>query len=368
MGEQPCPTCGHSYDRIAQHWAASGCGYPELRSEQRAVLDGLMLAGGTIAGNGSNRHLTIGSTNAALAEWTADELDWLHHGTRETESGSWGDSTVYRIRTPAHPQINQYERWERAPESKGRIPPNRFDLSPRAGRVWYAFAGGLMFREYDTQRSVVIPAKYGDKADWIQRVLSDAGFDSTRQTKRVQVRPRETTRFLSWIGGPPPGVEEKWRVSDVGDCPVWKDRSQYPPQFPDEALENALLNAADSFGRPPTTSEFDAWKPPAYPTSKTLIVRGGRGWTGEIEAVGLDAAELIRATHGSSARYPRELLLASIREAQSAVDAGPLTLGDYRRWRECEQARDRVIPAATTIQDRFPELHWDDIVELAVNS
>lgn len=358
-----CPECGEEKVRVSQHWAKSTCDYPEIPDGLRALLDGLALAGGTIAGNGSNRHLTIGTTNRELADWTATELDWLHHGTRETETDDETRDCVYRIRTPAHPGLNRYERWPRATESRGRIPPPRFSLSARTARVWHAFAGSLLFREYDSQRSATFSAKYDDRAEWIQRILDDAEFDSTRAGKRVQLPPTETTRWLSWIGAPVPGVEHKWRISNVGERPVYQDSSGRP-RFPDESLLNALRNMADLFGRPPLTPEYDAWRPPAYPAQATILNRWGSGWRGALEHAGLDVADTVRATRGKSARYPPELLRAAVREADVAVD-GELTTKTYRAWREYEQQRGRVIPSSKTILRRF-EGYWPEIVEVAV--
>lgn len=362
-----CPECNEEKDRISQHWAKSSrCSYPEIPDDLRAVLDGLILAGATIAGNGSNRHLTIGTTNFDLADWTASELAWLHHGTRETETDDGSRDCVYRVRTPAHPGLNRYERWPRAPESRGRIPPDRFDLNPRAARVWHAFAGSLLFREYDSQRSATFSAKYDDRAEWIQRVFADAEFDSTRAGKRVQLPSTETTRWLSWIGSPVSGVEHKWRVSNLGERPVYQDSSgRGRPQFPDESLLNALRNIADLFGRPPLTHEYNAWRPQAYPAQVTILKRWESGWRGALEDAGLDVADTVRATGGRSAQYPLELLQAAVREADAAVD-GDLTTSTYRAWREHEQQRGRVIPSANAILSRF-EGYWPEIVETAVD-
>jgi hypothetical protein len=371
MSETICPRCEASKQRISQHWAKSSCGYPEITDSQRALLNGLVLAGATIAGHGTNRHLTIGTTTEALADWVAAELDWLHHGTRMVVSDESGaPSHIHRIRTPAHPAVNRYERWQRAPESRGRIPPAEFELSVRSARVWYGFAGNLLFREYDSQRSAAFSATYDDKAEWIQRILDTAGYDSTRQVNRIQIRPTETSRFLNWMGRPPPGAEHKFRVSDVGERPVWKDQSQYPGRFPDDALQNAVLNAADSFERPPSENEFDEWRPPAYPASKTVVVRADDGWHGTIAAAGLDVAELLRATGGHGARYPDALLLASLREAQSTKSTSSqlLTEEEYREWRRRERERGRVVPTVTTIRNRFPDMRWKVLIAMAEKS
>lgn len=204
-----CPECGDEKERVAQHWAMSACGYPEVSADQRAVLDGLMLGGANVNGQGSNRHLLVSTTSEQLAEWTTELLDWLHHGTRVVRSDVAEHRNVYRVRTPAHPAINRYERW--GGDGQGRAPPADYSLSPLAGRIWWAYAGGLEWHgEYDSQRTATISALDDDRAGWVQRVLATAGVDATRVGKRVQWHGEQLREWLAWIGEPVPGVEHKW--------------------------------------------------------------------------------------------------------------------------------------------------------------
>jgi len=202
-----CPGCGDAYERAASHWSNSACGYPEISAEQRAVLDGLMLGGANVDGQGSNRHLLASTTSPLLAEWTAEQLDWLHHGTR-TDHGAGDHQDVYRVRTPAHPAINRYERWG---DGETRAPPDNYDLTPLAGRVWWAYAGGLQWQgEYNSQRTATISALNDDRGAWVQHILSTAGIDATRVGKRVQWHGQQLRDWLDWIGDPVPGAEHKW--------------------------------------------------------------------------------------------------------------------------------------------------------------
>jgi len=207
-----CPECGQDKERVAQHWAMSSCGYPKVPDERRELLDGLVLGSGTISGNGSNRHLTIGTTSKTLAEWTAEQLGWLHHGTRVDHPGGDRDP-IYRVRTPAHPAINRYERWGTPRDN--RAPPDSYQLTPRAGRVWWAYAGGLQWQgEYDSQRTATISALDDGRARWIRRTLATVAIDATRAGKRIQWHGQQVRDWLSFIGDPVPGVEYKWRESE----------------------------------------------------------------------------------------------------------------------------------------------------------
>jgi ribosomal protein S27AE len=203
-----CPACGDAYERVASHWSNSACGYPQISVRQRAVLDGLVLGGANVDGQGSNRHLLASTTSESLAEWTADQLDWLHHGTRTDHDDAADHQDVCRVRTPAHPAINRYERWG---DGETRAPPDDYELTPLAGRVWWAYAGGLQWQgDYDSQRTATISALDDDRGAWVQRVLATAGIDATRTGKRVQWHGQQLRDWLDWIGDPVPGAEHKW--------------------------------------------------------------------------------------------------------------------------------------------------------------
>ena len=128
MSDTECPRCGQTYTRISQHWRS--CGYPSLPPQQRAILCGLLLSGATVSGNGQHRHLTKGTTNNILARWVERRLGWMCHSIRsETYDGE--RDTVHRLRTPAHPALDEFETWPKAPHQSGRLPRTRISPTPR---------------------------------------------------------------------------------------------------------------------------------------------------------------------------------------------------------------------------------------------
>lgn len=325
-----CPGCDSTtdFERIASHWSG-GCGYPSIPEDVRAVLDGLVLAGGAISGNGHNRYLTIGTTSQDLAEWTAAQLGWLCQSVRETE-GDGQREVVYRVRTPAHPGINRYERWSHVGESSGRIPPERFDLSPRAARVWWAHAGGLEWsKPQDSARQGAFSSAADAKQDWIVRVLDDAGFDPTPADRRVKLRPTEVAEWLDWIGGAVPGAEYKWAseqsvywilqgdpVAGTLACPVCDSsqitlryhaptlyhcdaceaafntpvgRAAVSPSYSDEDIQDCIRAAATAKGDPLSSSQYEEWRSEwgdGYPSSVTISQR--QGWSQSCRDAGVE--------------------------------------------------------------------------------
>ncbi|QCW05294.1 hypothetical protein [Natrinema pallidum] len=204
-----CPRGCGSYQRLSRHWSGPNCEFPPLSADQRETVEGLLLAGATIAGNGPNKHLVVGTVHEPLATWLADQLEWLTHSVRERDGGE-NRQLEYRVRTHAHATLSRYVEWT----DGDRRPPEGYEPTAHTARVWYALAGGLQWPgEYDSQRTALFSAEADARAAWIMDVLEAAGFEPTRAGKRVQLRPTETTRFLEWIGEPVPGVVYKWTDS-----------------------------------------------------------------------------------------------------------------------------------------------------------
>lgn len=348
-----CPDCRVEYERLASHWThpASDCTAPAVGDDQREVLDGLMLAGATVAGNGTNRHLRIGTTNERLAEWTAEQLGWLCQSVRPVDDLEDDHNTIYRLRTVAHPGLNRYERWSKLPDSDGRSPPPTFGLTRRAGRVWWAFAGGLEWAGADgTQRRGAFSALHDDRAIWIGRILDQTGVDTVRVDKRVRLEPTDLERWLEWTGGPVPGVEYKWSRTRRAYLPakaVDTLREVYPvatmsPTDPDRTLRSvqravemvqesddpfsdagrgkggysdahyyaALILAAREFGPGVSTSTYQAEAPAEWPSAWTISQE--LGWNDAKRELGYPVSE-----SGSEARFKHHTPLSC---AEAVVD------------------------------------------------
>lgn len=252
-----CPACNESHERVAQHWAMSGCGYPEISDGHRDILDGIVLAGGTVAGNGNNRHLQIGTTVEPLAEWLAEQLDWLCQAVRcNRRDGDWADQ--YQVRTPAHPSCNRYERWDHIGHGT-RTPPDDYQLTPRAARVWWAFAGGLQWSgPYDSQITATISALEDRRAASIHRVISTVpiNIDPTRAGKRIQWSGPAVDEWLEWVGASVPGVEHKWAESLV-EYRTLRDRPQTETEYRVALCRHALAVARERTDKRLTAELFD---------------------------------------------------------------------------------------------------------------
>lgn len=342
-----CPTCGESKERVAQHWAMSNCGYPSLTDAQQATLDGIVLSGGSVGGNGTNRHVVVGTASGRLARWLADQLGWMCQSVRETDEA--GDrEIIYRVRTPSHPACNQYERWGKLPANSGRAPSGGFSLSAHAGRVWWALAGGLGWQgEYDSQRYGLFSAERDGRAEAIQQVLSNAGFETDRRQRRVHLTPTVVSEWLAWIGDPVPGVEYKW-CSHRAEYRALRDgpetEQQYRVALARAAVETALARTDQ---RPLTKELFN--KRASAVDARVVADAYGSFYSG-VNAVSRDAvppSERDRLSMTTQITWTTDEIMSSLSEAASDVDS-PLTRQKYEEWRD-----ERNLPTASVITDRI---------------
>lgn len=349
-----CPECGDRKERISQHWAMSSCGYPEIVREQREILDGLMLAGATVAGTGNNRHLRIGTTSKDLAGWTAEQLGWLHHGTRvEADDGNRED--MYRIRTPAHPACNRYERWG----DDGRAPPDDYQLTARTGRVWWAYAGGLQWPgEYDSQRTATISALDDSRARWIQRVLATVAIDATRAGKRVQWHGQQIRDWLTFIGDAVPGAAHKWATTIVEYRTIRDDE----PGIDEEVTraKHALDVAAERLDR----VDREAFKQVINDVSADYVAEmlGGDDFEDALSVAGIqrrvEKGSKDVEVSGRGPEYTGDELRAALAAWAEGRDLHLYT--DYRK----SAKSDPDLPAAETQAARFGS--WGEAVESVI--
>jgi len=349
-----CPACGDAFERIASHWSNSGCGYPEISTEQRDILDGLMLAGATVAGNGKNRHITIGTTSEQLAAWTAEQLDWLTHSVREEQPDGAAES-VYRIRTTSHPQCNRYERWSKIKGNSGREPPEDIVLERTTARVWWAFAGGLEWSgPYDSQCNAAFSAERDERANWIYRVLTESGYEPTRAGKRVQLPPTDTRRWLNWVGNAAPGVEHKWQTSKA----VYKTLRTEPET--ESEYRTALYTAALKIARERTKKELseDVFETRVDGIQATDIAEwlGGGDWHDALRVASVQAKAGDSHKDGDPqqerSNYTKKEIIEAIRTVDERIGDQLLSKRTY------DEHRDDNQPAGNTITNRF---RWTEI-------
>lgn len=347
---QPCPNCGEAKARLSRHWTSHpDCSPPSIDGRQRAVVEGIVLAGGTVDGRGQHRHCVVGTTNDRLAAWLADALGWLHHGTRVETYDDDDRDPQHRVRTHAHPAIDRYERWNRHANGRGRIPPDDYRLRRLTARVWYALAGGLQWSgPYDSQRQALFSALHDDRAAWIQRLLRDAGRDPTRAGKRVQLPPAETTAFLEWIGPAVPGIEHKWADSLV-EYRVLRGDAETRPGFEAALCREALRVARERTDQDLTPERFEA-RVDAVDAATVAAVLGGGSWSDALSVAGV--ALTPRTGHGGDGPRPERGQRHSDAELFDAVETvaervdGVLSKGTY------EANRDGSHPSWSTIHRR----------------
>lgn len=181
-GNRDCPVCGERKERLSRHW--SYCEFPAVDDDLRALLTGILLGGGTLAGNGERtQHLVVQTTSEDLARWLFGELGWLAHSLRrETFDGE--RNPLYIVRSHAHTYLRRLrEDWYRDADKHLRTDVG---VGSETARVWWALAGGLeWFGDYDSQVRGLFSAEAEARAEAIQTLLDGVGYDTQRPDRRV---------------------------------------------------------------------------------------------------------------------------------------------------------------------------------------
>jgi hypothetical protein len=157
------PSCGRSFERLAQHRAmSSDCSYPLLDPVHHELLTGLLMGDATIHDppSAANPRIEVHNINYRFLHWIDGQLGRLSNGvtrrrtsdeireTNKSASMKRFSSVDYEIRdqyilpTRRHPELQEYAEWY-AGEQKRFLSDLR--LTPVILKTWYVCDGNLIW-------------------------------------------------------------------------------------------------------------------------------------------------------------------------------------------------------------------------------
>lgn len=342
-----CPVCGDDYERIAQHWAISGCGYPEIPEQLRHLLNGIVLAGATTDG-GRNTRLRMWTTSEERALWLQKQLGWLANEKIRKRPPDTGTKPRYRVSTISHPGLNRYRAWTAG--SRGPSDPVAF--TPAFARGWFSFAGGINFSSGSVRPSIHIMRHDSAFLDTFESSLETAGFEFGRGEDRIVLAANEATRLLRRLGPPVPGTLYKWCLNKaVYDSAIERVRSLDPIIRADhdevEQISALLTFVDDVLDGPLTQDTFRSAV--AAPSPDEIADRmGGGDWEDALSVAGIPDALSWRDTSTSrTAKYDGEKLINSLQKVAGRVDESPMSIREY------EEHRSASDPSSGAITDHY---------------
>lgn len=221
---ESCPNCSGGFVNMGQHWRSSKCEYPELSDYQKDLLRGILMSDASVQFDKNNR-LKIKMTCENFLEWFATNLSEIcpnrypilqqtSDESRENVRKSFGDEYVnedseykekYQVLTRSHPFMNQFDGWY-VPEK--RYPLDDLELTPTVAKMWYCGDGCL---DKSKGRARIACSNEADRIDAVADLIREKGFDAnTTVNGSIRILPRDTPKFLDWMGDPPPDFEYKW--------------------------------------------------------------------------------------------------------------------------------------------------------------
>lgn len=234
-GRVICHECSDDFVRPASHWSQGQCSFPDLTSNQEAIVMGLMLGDGTLRTQTNNPFVQVYVINRPFLEWIDDELGWLstgvslyrnaersaeisrNNGHPDADPDNYHD--VYVLQTRTMPQFSMFESWYRDDRRRKHF-PSYVVLNPMITRIWYACDGSLNYdRRYPGSRPHATIG-VGDEMENIGNVLrmfdeSTFPHQPTVDNGSIRFSVDETEDFLDWMGDPPVGFEYKWHTDGL---------------------------------------------------------------------------------------------------------------------------------------------------------
>lgn len=290
MTKDTCPNCENSFSSIGVHWGKSStCSHPSFTPEQKAILEGLFMSGGTFIDIESpkNPGYRIVSTDQSLLQWVAEQFPLLGRGVTEKMSAEESaeslrerfpeqkrvvseqseTSPVYQWETRSTPHLTPlYARW--TDDTGERRVPETYSPSALTLAVAYSFCGridthGAEATEFSATfatNSTAIPVE-----DW-QYVLQRFEPSVHYQYTRPVVVLRDSVVFFDRLRGvgdmdsawiPTESTIRKWPTAEtpltkVGSeaevCPTcgkrfkglgmhWREEPCSPPKFSTEQFD-----------------------------------------------------------------------------------------------------------------------------------
>lgn len=278
-----CSQCGKRYKRIVVHWARSStCEAERFSDQQVEILEGLLMTGGTFSFSQSNNAAyQVQSTKEQFLEFINDQFSLLGgpvtQSLNEDESAASirdtfsldedeeiDASAVYIWYTKTLPHMTELvDRWTDTDDTKNRILPHNFTISPISLAVAYASAGrldtdGSGYRESETVAFTTNATPLSTDA-WMQILDSFEPYAQKISDDQTVVYLRDSVAFFEYINTnsllgdePFPGVAGKW-PDNVSELRTLTNSSETCPECQVQ-VESLGQHWAQSSCEPPTPS------------------------------------------------------------------------------------------------------------------
>jgi len=147
--------------------------------------------------------------NRQFIDWLADELSPFANTVRKRGDIPDGSKQTYLFRTSSHPDLDHIVSWD----DDGKKIPRDYDLDSTAAGVWYC-CDGHMNRQSVSPRVGISNKNESERPSVLVEMFEDKGFNPTYSVGAYMMYfpVDETEDVLSWMEGPIPGFERKWRL------------------------------------------------------------------------------------------------------------------------------------------------------------
>lgn len=163
------------------HWYHGKCPYPEIGSESKDMLVGLLMGDGSIPTREANSVFHLPMINRRFLRWFDDQMEVLTTGVslkktatelasnnRETGFSSNAKQEdyhdIYTVWSRTHPLFNQLREWY---ESGQKRFPADLELTPTVTKFWYLCDGYLDVGQWGRPRLEIKARNERSRADYL---------------------------------------------------------------------------------------------------------------------------------------------------------------------------------------------------------
>lgn len=213
-----CPGCGKEYSLLGHHWTYNPDHRPDISSELREVITGVLMSDGYIDTSSSRPRLVINSITEQYLEYLDDLFGILSTGCRSVREEDGNFNEVFQLKTRTHPKFKEFAEWY---GEGGKVwPCEDIVLTPTV--LKHLYVGDGCYENYQTSDYITIGMKNElGREDRVAEMFESSGFPVDRFYKYEQKKDGEMTmvthftkavshEMFDYMGEPLPGFEYKW--------------------------------------------------------------------------------------------------------------------------------------------------------------
>jgi hypothetical protein len=205
-----CPECGEEYKQIGNHWQFKDSHRPDIPDKSMQIIRGNLMGDGCISRrNSKNPYFILEMSEKKYIQWVEKTLPyWLVASvTKKDVSTDWGNVTVWRLTTRAHPDLSVFSEWY---EDGSKNFPTGMDITPLELTCWYCGDGGVKYPDEEWKCIAIASCNEKDNWDAVNDIFETIGVDPKKNGKNIYFTKDDSKILWEYMSYEPDGFGYKF--------------------------------------------------------------------------------------------------------------------------------------------------------------